>query len=249
MKAEERRLARQLRRKGCSVREISERVGCSKSSVSRWVNDIPLTSQQIDKLKSRQDRGRAKAANHPNSPKHVWAKIRRGISEAACLEIPPVYSTKNLRMIGSALYWAEGARTRTHTVLFGNSDPDMIRLMMQFFREVCAVPLSKFRGRVQIHSHLNRKGAELFWSKTSGIPLHQFHRAQVAISRASQQKRDKLPLGTFRIFIGDVRVFSKIVGWTNGMRQWTHPGNGRLAQSVRALPLHGRGRRFEPSTA
>ncbi|MDD5255480.1 MAG: hypothetical protein PHR11_05460, partial [Candidatus Omnitrophica bacterium] len=82
------------------------------------------------------------------------------------------------------------------------------------------VPENKFRGMVHIHPHLNREQAETFWSKTSRIPLKQFHKTQFGISRASKHKRDSLPLGTFRIVVCDTRLKSKIQGWINGIEEW-----------------------------
>ena len=220
MKAKERKLARKLRRFGWSVRSIAEHINCSKGSVSEWVHDIPLTSEQIEKLKSNQDKGRAKAANHPNSPKQVWAKIRDDIISSALDDIPSNCSLDTLKVVGSALYWAEGYKAGVNMVNFSNSDPTMIALMMQFFKKVCGVNSTKFRGVVHIHPHLDRKKALVFWSKVSGIPLDQFHKTQLAISRASKHKRDTLPLGTFRIVICDARLQSRIKGWIKGIGQW-----------------------------
>lgn len=222
MRAVERKRARELRRIGWSVRAITEETRCSKSSISRWVRDIPLTAEQIGRLKSNQDRGRAKAANHPNSPKHVWARIRTGIEEAATDEIHRRCPSYMLKILGSALYWAEGYKAGNNMVNFSNSDPCMVQLMMDFFKKVCKVPPSKFRGVVNIHPHLDREKAKHFWSTVSGIPLGQFHGVQLAVSRASKQKRDTLPLGTFRIVICDTRLRSRIRGWILGIQRWAN---------------------------
>lgn len=109
-------------------------------------------------------------------------------------------------------------------VNFSNSDPKMISLMMKFFREVCRVPEKKFRGIVNIHPHLNRKKAVNFWAKISGIPITQFHKTQITVSRSSKHKKDTLPLGTFRIVISDVRLQSKIRGWIKGLEKWINIG-------------------------
>lgn len=229
MKAKEREFARRLRRSGRSVRAIAKQIKCSKSSISKWVRDIPLTVEQIERLKSNQDKGRAKAANHPNSPKHVWAKIRKDITESAMEEISPNYSLYMLKIIGSALYWAEGSKSEINMVNFSNSDPYMIGLMMQFFKRICKVPSSKFRGVVHIHPHLNRERARKFWSRISGIPPNQFHKTQIAVSRASKNKKDTLPLGTFRIVISDTRLQSRIKGWIRGIKKLV---NIRVISSV-----------------
>ena len=220
MKAREKEKARNLRLRGFSIREIAQRIQCAKSSVSGWVRDIPLTSEQIEHLKSNQNRGRAKAANHPNSSKHRWARIRQQIIDNAKKEVPQRSSSEYLRLIGAALYWAEGYTASTHSFVFANSDADMIKLMMRFLIKVCKVSLSKIRGRVNIHPHLDIRSAEKYWSKISGIPLKQFHVPLLAVSRASKQKRKTLPHGTFRIVISDVALCSKIKGWIEGMKQW-----------------------------
>ena len=224
MLAKERVRARELRKYGLSIREISVKIKCAKSSVSGWVRDIPLTDKQIEKLKLNQDRGRAKAANHPNSPKQVWARIRNSITEATVKEIPRRYSPYLLKILGSALYWAEGYKAVVNMVSFSNSDPGMIALMMKFFREICKVAETKFRGALHIHPHLDKEKAEKFWSKTSGITLKQFHKTQFGVSKASKHKRDTLPLGTFSIVICDARLQSKIKGWIKGIENWRNIG-------------------------
>jgi hypothetical protein len=96
----------------------------------------------------------------------------------------------------------------------------MVRLMMLFLRKVCKISESKFRGKVFIHPHLDVKRAEKHWSDISGIPLSQFNKPLLAVSRASKGRRDTQPLGTFSILIGDVYSCSKIKGWIEGLGDW-----------------------------
>ena len=230
MKAEERKRARVLRQDGWSVGAIAKQIGCSKGSVSHWVSDIPLTPDQLHLLESNQARGRALAANHPNGPREAWRRIREGIGAAARAEIVETCTLETLKVLGSALYWAEGYKRSRAVANFSNSDPAMIALMMDFFRRVCHVPEHKFRGVVHIHPHLDANRAMRFWAVVSGIPLAQFHKTQTAVSRASQGKRDTLPLGTFCIVVADVRLKARIDGWIEGVKQWS--ACGRIAQLV-----------------
>lgn len=220
MKAEERKLARELRRKGCSVRAIAHQTGCAKSSVSKWVRDIILTDQQIEQLRFNQDKGRALAAKHPNSPRNKWALIRERIICDSARDLGVFCSPEVLKIVGAALYWAEGYNASRNCVVFSNSNPGMIRVMMRFFREVCQVPAEKFRGKVAIHPHLNIRDAVGYWSGISGIPLHQFYKPLLAVSRSSKGKRDTLPRGTFNIIINDVVCCSRIKGWIEGIKKW-----------------------------
>ena len=226
MRIKERELARRLRRQGLSLRSIVQRIQCAKGSVSLWIRDIPLTDKQIKKLKDSQDRGRAKAANHPNSPKLKWQAIRTAISTQAEKEVASKISASDLKAVCTALYWAEGYKQSNALFVFANSDPDMIRLMMRFLIQVCKVSKDKFRGRVNIYPTLDIKKAEIYWSKISGIPRGQFHKPLVAVSRASKHKRKTLPFGTFRIIISDVYLCSKMTGWINGLKLWASSSTG-----------------------
>ena len=224
MKTRERKKARLLRSKGWSLRAIASEVKCSKGVISKWISDIQLTDEQIKKLKTNQDRGRAKAARHPNSSRAKWEKIRNDIKVEAEKDIPKKYSAGLLNVVGAALYWAEGYNASRNEIIFANTDPRMIRLMMLFFRKTCKVPESKFRGKVCIHPHLNVKAAERHWSGISGIPLRQFNKPLLAVSRTSKGKRDTLPMGTFSILMGDVYTCSKIKGWIEGLSNWAMLG-------------------------
>lgn len=226
MKAKERKLARKLRQEGWSLRAIASKIQCAKSSVSNWISDIELTAEQIEKLKSNQDKGRAKAANHPRSSKQKWANIRNGIIASSQKEISAKYSNKILKIVGAALYWGEGYNASRNSVVFANTDPRMIKLIMLFFRKVCGIPEEKFRGKISIHPHLNVKKAERYWSDISGIPLAQFNKPILAISKSSLGKRDTLPLGTFTVMIGDVYVCSRIKGWIQGLSKWADSSVG-----------------------
>jgi predicted transcriptional regulator len=224
VKAQEKKLAREFRKKGWSLRAIATEVKCSKSIVSRWISDIKLTAKQIERLKSNQDRARAKIANHPNCSRRKWERIRNGIKDSSRKDIPRRFTNELLKIAGTALYWAEGYNASRAEIIFANTDPRMIKLMMLFFKRICKVPDSKFRGKVGIHPHLDIRKAEKYWSSVSGIPLRQFNKPLLAVSRASKGKRDTLPMGTFSIRMGDVYTCSRIKGWIEGLSSWPKLG-------------------------
>jgi len=216
MRYQEKLEARRVRQEeGLSVGAIARLLQCSKSSVSKWVRDIPLTSEQVARLK-RRERASEIAASHPNAPKQKFGRERDQIESLAMREVG-VIDREQLRVIGAALYWAEGGKDR-NVVDFVNSDPDMVRLMMRFFREVCNVEETKFRGILHIHPHLDVEAALRFWSSVTGIPVSQFYKTQLAVSKASVHHRaDRLPNGTFRISICDTMLSCKIRGWSRGL--------------------------------
>jgi len=118
--------------------------------------------------------------------------------------------------MGVMLYWAEGGKTQ-RLVRFSNGDPEMIKIMMTFFRQVCNVPEHKFRGYIHIHPHLDHKNAEKYWSTITEIPLKQFFKTYRRPNKSSQNKKDSLPYGVLDVYVLDASLFLKITGWAKGI--------------------------------
>ena len=121
-------------------------------------------------------------------------------------------SKHELRLIGLCLYWGEGGKTNHGVARISNSDPAIIKTMMRFFKEICLVEDLSFRGHIHTYSHLNAKLAEKYWSQISGIPLSQFYKSYIKRSVSSLGKKDKLPYGTFDIYVCNTKLFLQIMG-------------------------------------
>jgi len=187
MKTIERDKARELRAKGLSINEIVERLGFAKGSVSLWVRDIELTTQQKQRLSKKGFSRKTIELRRANRLRNERLKREKIVSTAK--QDVPMITPEQLWLIGVMLYWAEGGKTQ-RTVRFSNGDPEMIEIMMTFFRLVCKVPESKFRGYIHIHPHLDNILAEKHWSQISGIPTSQFFKTYRKTNKSSQGKRD-----------------------------------------------------------
>jgi len=211
MKAIEKKKAIKLRQAGWSIRNISKTLGVSKGSVSAWVRDIILTKNQtglLDKQMHAPDVVEKRRLSRINNE----SIKRNNLIELAGKDIS-VVSEEGLRLIGTALYWAEGRKKGKRMITFSNSDPSLIKIMMRFLKEICNVPQKRFRGHIHTHSHINIETAENYWSTTSGIPRNQFFKTYSKPSKASKGKVDPLPFGTFDIYVADVSVYLKVMGW------------------------------------
>ncbi|MFH1178398.1 MAG: hypothetical protein V1711_01580 [bacterium] len=215
MKKVEKDQARTLRKQGYSMNEIARSIGVTKSSVSLWTKDIELTYKQRQKL-SEHGRSVGSIECRRNARLNNERARRRVFFEKAIIEIENI-SKNDLFIIGTALYWGEGSKTNRGTVDFTNSDPRSIQIMMRYFKEICEVPDLKFRGHVILHPHLDSIKAEKYWSRVSGIPRTKFHKTSMQHNKASQNKKNSLPLGTFSISVYNTVLYLKIMGWMEGM--------------------------------
>lgn len=215
MKKKEKEKAINLRKKGMSVRDITNKVNAAKSSVSRWVRDVKLTKKQKKHLKEKshsqfviEKRRKTRIKNEKQKRQKIINKAKKEINNI---------SEKELFLIGISLYWGEGGKTQRGLVRLTNSDSRLIKVMMKFFRDICEVPEDKFRGHIHLHPHLNKNKAENYWSNISGIPKKQFFKTSQQHNKSSKNKKDSLPLGTFTIYVCDTELFLKIKGWTEGL--------------------------------
>jgi hypothetical protein len=214
-----REMALQLRRKGKSYNYINKTLGVPKSTLSGWFKgldfSIKVKQQLIDEAKKK---WAANITLYNKNRAAIILKEEKEIQEEESKKITEI-SDRELWLLGTALYWAEGSKSDRWKVKFTNSDPCMIEFMMAYFRRICKVDNSKFRLLAQIHPNISEKKAKKYWHYITGIPYFQFYKTQVAISRASKRKREarKLPYGTIAISINDKKITNQLKGWINGL--------------------------------
>ncbi len=214
MKNFERLKALELRRGGASIKDIAKILDVAKSSVSVWVRNIDLTELQAMTL---QNKSHSRVSVEKRRKSRLDNEsIKRQLKIKGAAATIPTIDLDTLKLIGTMLYWAEGGKTQ-RMVRFSNGDPEMIKIMMAFFRSVCCVPEDKFRGYIHIHPHLNVAGAENYWSEVSGVQLTQFFKTYTKPNKSSQNKKDTLPYGVFDIYIMDTNLFYRITGWAQGI--------------------------------
>ncbi len=220
MRKREQEISIQLRKKGFSLNEISERLGVPKSSVSNWVKRIPITDKQRMDLDIRSRSIVSIEKRRQSRIKNESAK-RQSVFDLAKKDIKNL-KREDLFLIGTMLYFAEGGKSQRGLVRLSNSDPRMIEIMMRYFREVCEVKESKFKGQIHTHELKQVKPSEIYWSEITGIPRGQFFKTYYKESKtgpidpALKSKR-YLQHGTFDIYVCDTNLFLKIQGWIQGI--------------------------------
>lgn len=219
MKNVEKEKARALRGQGKSINEIVKEAGLAKGSVSVWVRDIVLTKEQKNKLSLRGHTLEA-IENRRISRLFNENKRRRMIIDKAKEEINHI-SFDNLKIIGAMLYLGEGSKTNRGSAKLSNSDPIVIKMIMKFFREVCAVPEDKFRAHIHTFENADVEATEKYWSKVTRIPRRQFYKTYIKQSIASLHKRKTLPWGTCEVGVNDTKLFLTIMGWIERIKELT----------------------------
>jgi len=202
----------ELRKTGLSYSEIRKIVKVSKSTISIWLKDIELTDGQKRRLGKLQATGYLGAKTNQARSKAHHDRIK----EAAKKELSRLIKDP-LFVCGLMLYWAEGDK-RSGRVQFTNSDSQMIKLMMKWFRDFCGVPEPKFRIGLFLHALHVRKDCLEFWSQATGLPVSQFNRPYIKPAIFSNRK-NKLYEGACAIKIYNKDLISRILGWMEGAKE------------------------------
>ena len=77
------------------------------------------------------------------------------------------------------LYLAEGSKTARGSLMFGNSDPEIMLMFVNLMRECYKLDERKFRCTLQCRADQDVETLERFWSRITKIPLQQFYKARV----------------------------------------------------------------------
>lgn len=100
--------ARELRRQGRTYNEIQAELGCSKSSISLWVRDLPHPEPKCtpEEQRARMNAGLARLRADQD-------RERRATKQEAAAAIGEL-SDREVLIAGVALYWAEGSKDKPY---------------------------------------------------------------------------------------------------------------------------------------
>ncbi len=118
----------------------------------------------------------------------------------------------------AALYWGEGKKER-NSFSISNTDPDMIRFVLQFLREECEVPEDKIRLRVRLHPSLDGSKAKRYWSRVSGVASSKI-KATKNLNKTNKGKRKGHPYGCLEVAVHDTLFRARIEGWMDQLKNY-----------------------------
>jgi hypothetical protein len=215
---------------GRSYNEISRLLKISKSTLSGWFTDLELPSEATKRLKDRVDSASLKGLLARNKNQTLLAETRSKEIHSGGKSLIRNISQRDLLIIGTALYWAEGykrpvvirGKTKTyHRVSLTNSDPNLVYMFLRFLKEVCKVPSEKITIWIRYFEHQDPAYLLDFWQKRCNIPFGNFRQTLQTVSISSQRKKtfNSLPFGVAQISVNNTDLYHKIMGLIAGIAQ------------------------------
>lgn len=163
-----------LRSKGMSYSQIKKKVKISKSTLSVWLKDHPLSEERIRELRD-------------NNPKRI-ERFRNTMAIKKAQRLSMAYkkasadigriNKRDLLIAGFFLYWGEGSKTTVATSALTNTNPTTLLFFIKWLR-LFSVKRSDLRVKLHLYSDMDIEKTKDWWSKKLRIPLSQFRKPYI----------------------------------------------------------------------
>ncbi|OGZ69515.1 MAG: hypothetical protein A3D44_03825 [Candidatus Staskawiczbacteria bacterium RIFCSPHIGHO2_02_FULL_42_22] len=202
------------RKKGYSYNMISSKIEVNKSTLSNWLSGIPFSPNA--ELIKRIGLAKLKSASFKHNQKISEINEMRELAR----EELGTLTKRDLWLLGIGLYLGEGTKA-FEQIRFSNSNPEMIKVAMVWFREICKLKDENFSLAIHCYPDNNIEETLNYWSRVTGIHEKQF--AKIYIDRRDNKstvKRKTLPYGTMHVCIRSCgekefgrMLHRRIMGW------------------------------------
>lgn len=197
-----------LRKEGNSYSYIKKYINVSKSTLSRWLKDYPLSSNRIRELR---DWNMVRIENYRNTRR----KQREDRTNKLYLEQKRVifpFSNRDFFIAGLFLYWGEGTKTRDNGLVVANTDPSILCFFIKWLDKVFKVPKSKLKIALHLYSDMDKNQEINYWINILGIDEKQFVKPYIKLSKISGlTRKGTFGHGTCSVRIDDVRIAERVI--------------------------------------
>jgi hypothetical protein len=169
-----------LRKDGYSLSEISSALSIPHGTIQGWVKDTKLTNVQKIRLKEKAIKygkiGLAKALYIKKERAECWKNAVRKRTKKFRNFLNKKGDTAKL--VCGLLYLCEGAKyPSSKQLIFGSSDPKLIKVFLELLRNNFDIDENKIRCRIMHRFDQNGKRLNKYWSNLTKIPLSKFYKS------------------------------------------------------------------------
>src|SRR3990167_7463158 len=144
----EHKKALELRKEGKSYNQIKQTLRVSKSTLSYWLHDAPLSSEQMKMLR---DWNEVRIEKF----RETWRKKKElrlnEFYEVAKKQILPL-SERELHIAGLFLYWGEGLKGLKYPLMISNTNPTVIQFSLFWMNKILKISKESLRFKLHLYS-------------------------------------------------------------------------------------------------
>ncbi len=162
-----------MRKSGMSYSQIKTELGVSKSTLSLWLRDLPLSDARLRELRDfsqvRIEKTRTtKQKNKDNRRRAVLENVKRDF----------VINEDPLFIGGFYLYWGEGTKSAEYTIALTSTDPGIIKTYIAWLK-LLHVNIKDCRVKLHLYADQDIEKSLIFWSKVTNLPRQHFYKPYI----------------------------------------------------------------------
>lgn len=168
-----------------SYSEIKKKLGVSKSTLSYWLRDFPLSKEKILQLRqsgwAKGEASRERFRATMRQKKEDENNRVYNLEKEKLVDLPD----KAIFVAGLMLYLAEGAKRKESSIVLANTDAKVIKFFARWLERYLEIGKSKLRVQLHLYENMNIKKEEQFWLQELGIEKNQLYKSSIRKLKAS----------------------------------------------------------------
>ncbi len=172
--------ALEMRKKNMSYSQIKADLGTSKSTLSGWLKDMPLSKERIHELGAHSEK---RIERYRNTMFKKAEEKRKVAYEAVSAKLGEL-SDREKFIAGLFLYWAEGSKAKSADVNLTNTNPQMLIFFIEWLK-LLGVRKEDMKVTIILYSDMDIEKELMFWERTLGLPRSQFYKPRIKESKFS----------------------------------------------------------------
>jgi len=211
-----------LRKKGFSYSEILKVIPVAKSTLSLWLRSEKLSNIQKQRFTEKKYNS-ALQGGAAKRKKRIL--ITRNIINKSKNEIKRI-DQDSFKIIGSVLYWCEGAKQKENNVsqgvVFSNSDPKMIKLFIKWLHECLDISNDDIATEIYIHETKLNKIDKIrdYWTSVVGFPKNNINKIYIKRGKLKTLRKNtgENYFGLLRVKVrNSTSLNRRVSGWIEGI--------------------------------
>lgn len=198
----------QLRLEGKSYSQIKTELGISKSTLSGWLKDMPLSENRIRELR---DNSEQRIERYRETCRKRKEKIFKDVYDGEKKNILPL-SKRDLFIAGLFLYWGEGGKTKEAELILSNTNPAMIKAFIYWAENSLGFPKSAMKIKLHLYKDMDIDKEINFWVKELKIGREQFIKPYIKdSSKSAITHKNGFGHGTCNVAIARAALCRKVL--------------------------------------
>lgn len=204
--------AEKLRRDGMSYTEIRSKLGIAKSTLSDWFSNKEWSHVIKTSLNDKsllKNKARIVLMNKSRMLKKIIRDneyMKEANTQYKKLMNNPLF------IAGISIYWGEGEKFSTGRVSVINTDADMMRVMINFYRNILKVPEGKIRAGLFVYEDLDPNRVQKYWSSKLDLSENYFIKTHILPNKGKPGKKKSI-WGMCNIYVCSTELKIKMTQW------------------------------------